>query len=260
MSDNLALKMATLYLAAQDYLVEIGVPTQLMEIAYELFGRIKGKPLTPKLLESVLFAAAPWHMRAARVFRLFEEEFKNNRNVVSYGSGAGLMEILALVASGNHTVKLSLIDNDAFGIGLARRLVESLNEHGYDIRSQVTTLVADIHKCDLPEGTDTVASIGLLHNYFPMNTANELMSKWFAAGAVKVLTDIYYYPESAENGDNDAIARAKFVKNVLSWKFGPPNGLLFCDANTFFDALPGHKVELYDHSLNATCVVHKKLC
>ena len=248
----MALKMLTLYLAAKDYLVEEGVPRDLLEIAAKRFGSIKGKPLTARLLESVLFAAAPWHIRAARAFKLLLEEFANGKNILSYGCGSAIIEILALVAS-NNTAKLTLIDIDPVGIELTEKLLALLHENGYDVRDQVFASVGNIHNHKLPTDVDTVVSIGLLHNYFPMDTANALMEKWFAAGARKVISDIYYDPENIKG--NDAELRVQFVKNVLNWKFGPPDGLCFCEWEDLCDSLPDRNIDVYDHGLNATVIV-----
>ena len=252
-SDPIALKMLTLYLAAKDYLVESGIPKELAEIAARSFGNIKGSPLTPSLLESVLFTAAPWHIRAVRVYKLLAEEFKNGSSVVSYGCGSGIIEILALIASGNKDAKVVLVDKDPVGIELADKLVLLFNEHGYDTNEQILTSVGDIQDYELPSGVDTAISIGLLHNYFSLDVARKLMEKWFVGGARKIFTDVYYEPKSIDI--YDAELRIRFVRNVLSWKFGPPDGLLFCNKEDLCDSLSDRQVEIYDHGLNATIVI-----
>jgi hypothetical protein len=259
--DPQPLKMLTLYLSAKDYLVESGIDEKLVELSAKHLGNIQGKPLTPKLHESVMFTACPWHMRAVRVFKLLKEEFENGRSVESYGSASGIIEILALIMSGNRSVKLTLIDYDEVGIDLARKLVELFDKHDYDIGGQVEIKQGDIRDCVPKAETNTVISIGLVHNYFTLSEANGMLQSWFDKGATKVITDIYHDAEIVDDGYNDAKLRIAFVKNVLSWKFGlsknpnEPNGLLFCSKESFAESLPEYQIKAYDHSLNATMVV-----
>jgi len=141
---------------------------------------------------------------------------------------------------------------------LADKLVALFFEHGYDIKDQVTAFVGNINDCELPSGVDTVMSIGLLHNYLSLKDAKLLMEKWFSAGVCKVITDMYYDPKSVKT--YDAELRIRFVKNVLRWKFGSPDGLLFCSHKTLCESLPNNMIEIWDHGLNATIVVlHEKV-
>jgi hypothetical protein len=243
--DPVPLKMTTMYLTAEDLLIEAGVPKELLKIAIDGLGNVAGKPPTFELRESVKFISAAWHSRAARVYKLLLEEFKNGKYVVSYGSGSGVIEILALIASGNKKAKVDLMDKDHIGIEAAESLIELFCKHGYDIRNQTTTSVDDIFTIELPNEADTVASIGLLHNYFPLETANKLVQKWFNSGAKKLITDIYYDPAQSDNGNNDAKLRAKFVNRVLNWKFGSPDGLLFCNNETFCKSLSDYTIDVY---------------
>ena len=104
-------------------------------------------------------------MRAARVFNLLIHEFWNGKNVASYGCGSGLIELLALIASGNKASKLTLIDVDPLNIALTQSLITLFHEHEYDVESQTTLILGDIHELRLAPNTNTAISIGLLHNY-----------------------------------------------------------------------------------------------
>jgi hypothetical protein len=254
-SDPMPLKMLTLYLAAKDYLIKAGIPKQLVELAANAYLNIKGKPVSSRLHRSVMFISPAWHSRAVRSFKLLVKEFEDGKNVESYGSASGIIELLALIVSENHTVKLTLLDLDPVGVDLAEKLVALFKQHGHDVSSQVTIRQGDICESMPSEETDTIVSLGLLHNYFPLDKANELMQKWLSAGVSKVITDIYYEPKDADDGKNDAKLRISFVKNVLKWKFGPPDGLHFYNKETFCKSLPGKKIDVYCHSLNATIVV-----
>ena len=251
--DPVPLKMLVIYLAAADYLVPLGVPRNLADLAATL-GNINGRPLTPKLHANVMFIAAPWHIRARRVFKLLLNEFQNNNNVESYGAASGIIEILALIASGNHTATLHLMDNDPIAIDLAKKLIMLFRDNGYDVSDQVSVSLGEIHGYSPRSDTHTIASIGLLHNYIPFRAANSLTQSYFDAGVKRVITDIYYDAEKVDSECNDAKLRTTFVKDVLDWNFGPPDGLLLCSKNVF-DDFSDKEIELYNHSLNATVVI-----
>ncbi|MCL2085501.1 class I SAM-dependent methyltransferase [Candidatus Saccharibacteria bacterium] len=252
-----ALKMLIMYLAAKDYFIQEGLPKRLVELATDALGGVGGKPLETKLRNSILFVGAAWHIRFVRAYKLLLEEFKAGRNVESYGCGSGIIEIIALIASGNASAKLTLIDYDSVGIDLARQLVALFRDNGYDISSQVSISEGDICECKPSSETNTIVSIGLLHNYFTLEEANAMMREWFETGVSKVITDIYYDADIAENGSNDAKLRLSYVRIVCGWKVGLPDGLLYCNREDFCKSLANYNVEVYDHSLNATLVVRQ---
>ena len=252
---SVALKMLIMYLAAKDYFIQSGIPKDLVELVSNAFGGVNQKPLEQKLSDSILFVGAAWHMRVVRTFNLLVEEFKMGKSIVSYGCGSSIIEILALIASRNKDARITLIDYDPVGIELTEKLIALFSNHGHDISNQVTTFVGDIHKHKLPSDTDTVISIGLLHNYFSLVEANGIMQEWFGSGVNKVITDIYYDADMVNTEYNDAKLRVAFVKNVCGWKLGPPNGLLFCSQDDFCASLPNATIDVYDHGINATLVV-----
>jgi len=253
--DPVPLKMTTMYLVADELLMDAGIPEELLKIAVAGVGNIAGKPLTHELKKSIRFISIAWHLRAARIYRLLLKEFKSGKYVASYGCGSGMIEIFALIASGNKDARVDLMDRDPIGIELAKKLIELFYEHGYDIRSQVTMSVDDIFTIEPSDKVDTILSAGLLHNYFPLKTANALVKKWLNVGIKKIITDIFYDPAKVDDGKNDAKIRAKFVNRVLNWKFGPPDGLLYCSKEALCESLSTYNIELYDQSLNATLVV-----
>lgn len=250
---RLAMKMSTVYHVAKEYLVESGIPKDLLDITAIMFDDLGGKPVVEKLRRSVRFICVAWHARTVRVFHLLTEEFRHGRNVASYGCGSGIVELLALLASGNKTAKLTLIDVDPANIALAQNLVRLFSERGHEVSHNVTLILDDISRHNLPTDTDTVVSIGLLHNYFALNVANSFMENWFAAGATKIMTDICYNPLRIAH--QDAYTRINFVHNVLNWKLGPPDGLLFCSREDFASSLHDRELQIYDHGQNATIVV-----
>ena len=254
-SYSVARRMLLMYLAAKDYYIQSGIPKDLVELVVNTFGNVKGKPIKPKLLDSILFGAAAWHIRFACAFNLLKNEFEYGKNVESYGCGSGIIEILALVASQNRDTELTLIDFDSDGIDLAKSLVTLFWENGYDIRGQVEIKRGDIRECVPKSETDTVVSIGLVHNYFSMGEANTMLRNWFEAGAGKVITDIYHNPNEVDDGINDAKLKISFVKDVLGWKIGEPDGLCFYGKKVFCDCLSEFNIDVYDHGLNSTMVL-----
>ena len=96
---RLAMKMSTVYLTAKVLLVERGLPKELLDVADEMFGKLKGRLVSSKLKKSVRFISVAWHMRMIRTFHLLLGEFYSGKNVVSYGCGSGIIELLALLAS-----------------------------------------------------------------------------------------------------------------------------------------------------------------
>ncbi|MDR2557952.1 MAG: class I SAM-dependent methyltransferase [Oscillospiraceae bacterium] len=254
-SYTVAHRMLLMYLASKDYYIQSGIPRELVKLAVDSFGKVKGKAIKTKLLDSILFGAVAWHIRFVRAFHLLKAEFEAGRNVESYGCGSGIIEILALIASGNQEVKLTLIDYDHDGIKIAKELVAMFGKNGYDVSNQVEAYVGDINGCVPKAETDTVVSIGLVHNYFSLTEANEMMRSWFDSGITRVITDIYYDADESDDGNNDAKLKIKFVKNVLGWKVGAPDGLQFTSVREFAESLPEYTIDAYNHSLNATMVV-----
>lgn len=249
---RLAMKMSTMYLTAKEYLIESGIPKDLLDIAAIMFDDLGGNPVVEKLRRSVRFICVAWHARTVRVFHLLVDEFRNGKNVTSYGCGSGIVELLALLASGNKEAKLTLVDIDPDNMALTQELIALFRKHGY-ATDQVSLILDDISKHELPTGTDTVVSIGLLHNYFPLAAASSFTDNWFASGAAKVITDICYDPRLVTN--QDAATRIKFVHNVLDWKLGAPDGLLFCSPEELTSSTKSREVQIYDHGANATVVV-----
>jgi SAM-dependent methyltransferase len=254
-SYTVARRMLLMYLASKDYYIKSGIPSRLVNLAVDSFGKVKGKAIKTKLLDSILFGAVAWHIRFVRAFDLLKAEFEAGRNVESYGCGSGIIEILALIASGNQEVKLTLIDYDPDGIKIANELVAMFGKNGYDVSNQVEAYVGDINDCVPKAETDTVVSIGLVHNYFSLTDANEMMRGWFDSGITRVITDIYYNAEESDDGLNDAKLKILFVRNVLGWKVGAPDGLQFTSVREFAKSLPEYTIDAYNHSLNATMVV-----
>lgn len=251
---RLAMKMSTVYLTAKEYLIASGIPKELLDITTSMFGYLDGRPLIEPLQRSVRFICVAWHARAVRAFHLLVDEFRHGKNIISYGCGSGIIELLALIASGNHHAKLILVDNDSDNIAIVNELIARFSRGGYDVGAQVTATHADIRTHQLPPDINTVASIGLLHNYFSLIDARRLVDQWFAASATKVITDICYDP--ARNLDHlNAAIRINFVRRVLDWKFGPPDGLLFHSPQEFVVSLADREVQIYDHGQNATIVV-----
>lgn len=251
---RLAMKMSTVYLTAKELFIEFGIPKELLDIAAILFDDLGVKPVAEKLRRSVRFICAAWHMRMLRAFHLLTAEFQNGKHAASYGCGGGIIEILALIASGSKSSKLTLIDIDPANIALAEELLTLFYEHGYDCREQVTIITGDIHTCQLPAGTDIAVSIGLLHNYFPLETAKSFVDQWLAGGAAKVLTDICHDPHTT--GSADAQMRIDFIRNVLDWEIGAPDGLRYYSKEDLCTSLADKTLEIYDHGLNATVVVY----
>lgn len=254
---RLAMKMSTVYLTAKDYLVECGVPKELLDIMDEMFGVLGGKPVAEPLRRSVQFICVSWHARMARVFNLLLSEFKDGKNIASYGCGSGIIELLALIASGNKDAKLTLIDIKPANIALAQKLAVLFRENGYDVDDQVTMILGDINNYRLPKNTNVAVSIGLLHNYYSLSDASKIMEKWFADGAEKVISDICYDPEDVDN--SDAKTRIDFISNVLDWPIYPePDGLLFYNMEDLYNSISnGKKTDIYDHGQNATVVIHR---
>ena len=255
---SLGMKMATMYMASRDYFAEAGIPEDLLDIAMIMFGVMGGRPVSPDLAKTVQLMCALWHARAVRTFRMSKAVFVANKNVVSIGCGAALIEIFALIASGSKTARLTLVDLDPTNIRLAKRVVRLFVKHGYScLKEQVFFDTGDIRTYSLPKETDAVLSIGLLYNYLSSYEAGLLVKKWFNNGVTEVITDICYDPKTVTGDFAEMIINV--IKNAIGWKIGP-GGLLFCSAGELHKPLEGNTAYVYNHGANATVNIVKQGC
>ncbi|MCL2869871.1 class I SAM-dependent methyltransferase [Candidatus Saccharibacteria bacterium] len=253
-----SVKMLGMYLVYIKPMIKAGIPADLLKIVDDEFGGIgkKHKPIRPVLFRCMQFISILWYMRFVATYHLLVEEFKQGKNVVSIGCGSGIIETLALIASGNKAARLTLLDNDTKSVGLASEIIAVFAKNGHDVSNQATARYGDIGNANIiPAGTDTVVSIGLLHNYFSLDEANRLMQGWFDKGAKEVITDICYPPKS-----DDEKLRIRFINFVLEWALYPAKGgLRFYSWTEFFDGLPRNMaVEQISLGPGAVAVVTEK--
>jgi len=243
-----AAKMAYVYLTAKEYLIQSGIPRELLDITATMFDALNGKPIAPDFLKAVQLLCLAWHARCTRMYPILLEEFKSGNNVVSQGCGCSIIEQIALIASKSKTAKLTLIDKDPASTAIARDLKKLFIQNGYDIDNQVEILDGDIRDYEPSSDVDTVVTIGLLYNYFSISESNAIIKKLFTRGINTVVAD--YCCDPAELNDEAKLRMAATVK-IVGWK-----GLLLCTQEEFRNSLPDNIiVDLYDQYLTATVVM-----